>query len=75
MAAANACMTHEMRGKISGLFDRMGKDELTAIADSFTRFELSSTSGSNSEGYVTRNGRAGIVTFMKQGKEWLIAQM
>ena len=75
LAAANACLTSDLRRKLAPVFHPMTKEQVQAVGHSFTSFRVSSAGGSVSDGLVTRNGRSAFVSFVKQGKEWLIADM
>ena len=76
LATAWKCTTPGIRNKFERNFAAMTPTELKAMADSTVHFARSVEFGEFVEATVVRtNGHAGEVTFVRQGKEWLIAEM
>ncbi|HTP99444.1 MAG TPA: hypothetical protein VMN56_08965 [Casimicrobiaceae bacterium] len=76
LASAWVYTTPDTRRKFEPVFSAMPPDKLREMADSFKGFALGGSYGEFQEAFVTRDsGRAGIITFLKQGKEWRISEM
>ena len=70
------CTTPGIRNKFEGDFRAMTPPQLKTMADSTVGFKRSAEFGEFVEAIVVReNGHAGSVTFVRQGKEWRIAEM
>lgn len=76
LAVAWKCTTPGMRYKFEPAFSTMGKPQLRAMADAATGFRRTLEHDAYVEATVVMaGGRAGIVQFVKYGREWLIAEM
>ena len=75
LETAYACMTPRMREKIEPRLSRMPKDALKDMAQSFSGFAVSETTGELREAMVRRGDRAGFVYFFELDGEWKIEEM
>lgn len=78
-AAMLACLTSEMQRKLEPLLRQMSRDELRAMAESFTGFALQGGDGQFREALVVRQQKerrmGGMITFFNDGGGWKIAEM
>jgi hypothetical protein len=73
------CLTPEMQAKFGALFRKMSRDELRALSRSFVGFALQESTGEFREAMVVRQQderkMGGMITFVKEGANWKIAEM
>lgn len=74
-----ACLTLDMQAKFGALFRRMSRDELRTLSQSFVGFALQESYGEFRDAMVVRQQderkTAGMITFIKEGANWKIAEM
>src|SRR5260221_4456586 len=79
VAAMLDCLMPDVQERFQGLFKRMSRDELRKTGESFVGFAMSGGYGEFREATVVRQQKdkkiGGIITFVKDGGEWKIANM
>lgn len=76
LARAWTCTTPGIRNKFEPAFKAMTPAQLEQMADSISAFARTSEYGEFVEAFVAKaSGNAGFVTFVRQGREWRIAEM
>ncbi|HEX9433458.1 MAG TPA: hypothetical protein VF936_11810 [Burkholderiales bacterium] len=79
VAAMLDCLMPDVQERFQELFKRMSRDELRKTGESFVGFAMSGGYGEFREATVVRQQKdkkiGGIITFVKDGGEWKIANM
>ena len=75
LETAMACLTPGLQGKFRPSFARMPPDKLRSMADSFTKFSMTSNMGGVQEAVVVRGKQAGMIYFVNEAGAWKINEM